>query len=377
MRRASDAEHPGVWQRAISLRWPPVAGEPGCVVLVDVSTTVQADAGVGFPSENDSACCGRAVRHPVQPPSCHEASIGRREIGGVPLRRETTCSSDIAEHSRRRCPPILSGWRRCRSFQKRTSASSVISLSASARRAGKSQSRSGTRLRGPSDHQRSYGRMKTVHGARRTPTSRFLPARIPGDRSSAQASSLKVGAVPSVEGPPFRSPDGWQCQVGEDRGSWAISCTGRGSVIRAYGPIAHTGTWAQAAAQARIRVEIPRTTLGLSLTNAVGAKRCGGSEGPSWVYATYGRADGASLTVAEGRPYTCGQLGGPTLVAVWNIRGHAAGLSEYCGPTGCARISGQWALDWVEQGIEITLITGRLSQHELLAIAQSLSSLPG
>jgi hypothetical protein len=179
----------------------------------------------------------------------------------------------------------------------------------------------------------------------------------------------------SVEGPPFRSP-GWQCQVGEARGSWAISCTGRGSVIRAYGPIAHTGTWAQAAAQAGIRVEIPRTTLGLSLTNAVGAKRCGGGKGPSWVYATYGRTDGASLTVAEGRPYNCGQLGVPALVAVWNIRGHAARLSEYCGPTGCARISGQWGLDWMERGMEITLITRRLDQHELLAIARSLTSLP-
>jgi hypothetical protein len=174
------------------------------------------------------------------------------------------------------------------------------------------------------------------------------------------------------EGPPH-APTGWRCEVGQDRRSWAFSCTGHGSVVRAYGPTPHTGTWAQAAALLTLRLEVPKTTLGLELANVIAGKRCGNLPGRDWVSATYTRSDGAKLTVAEGRPYTCGQLGEDPIVAVWNVHGHAARLSEYCGPTGCARINGQWALLWSEHGIMITLTTDRLSQHELLAIARSFA----
>lgn len=177
------------------------------------------------------------------------------------------------------------------------------------------------------------------------------------------------------EGPPY-SPPGWHCSVGQDRRSWAISCTGHGSLVRAYGPTPRRSTWAQAAAQVTMHVEVPQETLGLSPTDVTGGKRCGGrGAGPDWVNATYSRPDGARLTIAEGHPYTCGQLGVPAVVAVWNIHGHAAQLSEYCGPTGCARMSGEWALLWSEHGIQITLLTDGLSQHELLAIARSMEPL--
>ncbi len=171
------------------------------------------------------------------------------------------------------------------------------------------------------------------------------------------------------------SAAGWVCVVGQDRQSWAISCSRTSSVVRAYGPVAHAGTWSDAATYSHMVVGVPATTLGLKLESAVGAMRCGGMPHRPWVIAMYRRPDGATLQVAEGRPYTCGQLGAPARVAVWNIDGHAAHLFEDCAPVGCARITGEWALDWVERGMEVTFMTHGLSQHELLAIATSMSPL--
>ena len=50
-----------------------------------------------------------------------------------------------------------------------------------------------------------------------------------------------------------------------------------------------------------------------------------------------------------------------------------ASLIEFCAPTGCARLWGDYALDWRERGIQITLLTHGLSQRQLLTIARSMT----
>ena len=69
----------------------------------------------------------------------------------------------------------------------------------------------------------------------------------------------------------------------------------------------------------------------------------------------------------------CANLGVAPRLAVWRIHGSSASLIEFCAPTGCARLWGDYALDWRERGIQITLQTHGLSQRQLLTIARSMT----
>jgi hypothetical protein len=62
--------------------------------------------------------------------------------------------------------------------------------------------------------------------------------------------------------------------------------------------------------------------------------------------------------------------------SVWRIHGQPAQLLEFCAPAGCARLSGDYALAWRERGLGINLITHRLSEHQLLDIARSMTVVP-
>jgi hypothetical protein len=128
-------------------------------------------------------------------------------------------------------------------------------------------------------------------------------------------------------------------------------------------------------AQARTRIGLlaPRTrTVGLEVLR-VRVRSCGRRK---WVTADYRRADHATLTVGEGRPHTCANLGVSPQLAVWRIHGSRAHLIEFCAPVGCSRITGDYALDWRERGIQITLLGHGLRQRELFEIAQSMTVVP-
>jgi hypothetical protein len=178
------------------------------------------------------------------------------------------------------------------------------------------------------------------------------------------------------------APPAWACRIGTGREPWGISCTRAGNLVRAYGPtIVHATP--TTAAQDPWKVEAqklgrflyePSFTAGLRLNGIELQPPCGGIK--FTIVASYGTPPGATLTIAEGEPGTCGQLGGPPHLATWWIHGHRASLTEFCAPTGCARVSGDYALDWREHGREITLMTHNFGQHDLLAVARSVARVP-
>jgi hypothetical protein len=166
---------------------------------------------------------------------------------------------------------------------------------------------------------------------------------------------------------------GWRCSIGQDPGSWAISCARGDALVRAYGPAREHDPWVIAQARTRLGLLAPRTrTVGLEL-RSVRVRSCGSRK---WVTAEYRRADGATLTVGEGRPHTCANLGVSPQLGVWRIHGSPAHLSEFCAPAGCSRFTGDYALDWRERGIQITLLTHGLRQRDLFTIAQSMTVVP-
>jgi hypothetical protein len=162
----------------------------------------------------------------------------------------------------------------------------------------------------------------------------------------------------------------WHCSVGQGPSSWAISCARGGAIVRAYGPVRERNPWVIAQVRLRIGLMAPTHSVGLAL-RSIRLRPCGGLR--KWLTAEYRRADGATLTIAEGRPHTCANLGVSPQLAVWRIHGSPAHLAEFCAPTGCARLTGEYALDWREGGIEFTLLTHRLRQQELVTIARSMT----
>jgi hypothetical protein len=165
----------------------------------------------------------------------------------------------------------------------------------------------------------------------------------------------------------------WSCAAGQDPGSWAISCTRGAAVVRAYGPVREYDPWVIAEVRLRIGLLAPTSSEGL-VSARVQIRGCGDPQ--HWVVADYTRPDGATLTIGEGRPEVCANVGLAPRLAGWRIHGQPAILSEFCSPTGCGRAWGDYALEWRERGVGITLLTHGLTQRELLAIARSMTAVP-
>ncbi len=169
----------------------------------------------------------------------------------------------------------------------------------------------------------------------------------------------------------------WQCTAGQGSEAWGLSCRGKGSLIRAYGPdltgprTEYTDLWAPVAGQLEMPVLAPADAAGLLLSDVTPGVSCG--KGQQWLTGTYTGFDGAELTIIEGKPYSCGNLGEPVVLAVWHIHGQPATLTEYCAPAGCARLTGDYALQWQEYGVSLLLTTHGFGQHELLAVARSMA----
>ena len=166
---------------------------------------------------------------------------------------------------------------------------------------------------------------------------------------------------------------GWHCTVGQEPTSWAISCSRGGAIVRAYGPVREHNPWVVAEARLRIGLLAPTSTVGLALVR-IRLRSCGALR--KWLEADYTRGDGATLTLAEGKPFVCANLGLSPLLSVWHINGSAARLAEFCAPTGCARLWGDYALGWREHGLQLTLLTHGLTQRELLTIARGMTAVP-
>jgi hypothetical protein len=165
----------------------------------------------------------------------------------------------------------------------------------------------------------------------------------------------------------------WSCSVGGGSRAWAVSCVRGPAIVRAYGPARERDPWVIAAARLRVPVLAPSSTFGLAL-GGVRRLRCGNQH--KFLKARYARSDGATLTIAEGESYACGNLGVAPVLTSWEVHGHPARLLEWCTPTGCARLSEDYALEWRERGIEVVLVTHKVRQRELLGIARSMTLVP-
>jgi hypothetical protein len=143
--------------------------------------------------------------------------------------------------------------------------------------------------------------------------------------------------------------------------------------VLAYGPVREHDPWVVVEVRLRIGLLAPTSTVGLALQR-IRLRPCGGLR--KWLEADYTRADGATLTLAEGKPFVCANLGLSPLLSVWHIDGSAARLAEFCAPTGCARLWGDYALGWRTHGVQLTLLTHGLTQRELLTVARGMIAVP-
>lgn len=167
-------------------------------------------------------------------------------------------------------------------------------------------------------------------------------------------------------------PVAWHCAVGQNPAGWAISCTRGRAVVAAFGPVEERSPWVRAEARLRIGLRQPRETAGLALVAVRVERRCGNV---GWVTASYRRGD-STVLIAEGRPTVCGNIGAAPVIAVWHIDGKPVRLVEFCAPTGCSRLEGDYGLDWFTGRLEVTILTSHVSQRQLLAVSKSLSPVP-
>jgi hypothetical protein len=202
-----------------------------------------------------------------------------------------------------------------------------------------------------------------------------------GSASCAAASRILGGIIDStLQSGTVRQ--GWRCVVAQGRTDWAVECSRNRSLIRAYGPD-YSGTpqypqnslWATAAAKVSMHALAPDSLLGLVVGNVQVETPC--KKDQQWLTASYYSYSGESLTIYEGQPQLCGNLGDPPLLAVWHIKGATATLFENCAPIGCARQTGDYALAWSQDGTTILVMASRFGQHDLLAIARSFAIVRG
>ncbi len=89
--------------------------------------------------------------------------------------------------------------------------------------------------------------------------------------------------------------------------------------------------------------------------------------------ASYGAGEQRKLTIYEGQPYYCGDLGDATVLGTYRVHGRKATLYEYCQGTGCKRATNRYALYWRERGVQVGLISRGTQRDQLLEIARSMT----
>lgn len=184
----------------------------------------------------------------------------------------------------------------------------------------------------------------------------------------------------AVTGPAFTSGpsatiDGWRCKLWGRGEPWVVSCAHGVVVARAYGPVLEHDPWLFTAASLTMPVFEPTATwsLGFVLRSAEPKGNCTNTVPQQQALASYGRRDGATITVWEAKPQ-CGNIGLDPVLAHWWIHGSPAALYEYCtGPLGCSRTTGEYALYWPERGVALAIVTHGVRQSELLTLARSMT----
>ena len=130
--------------------------------------------------------------------------------------------------------------------------------------------------------------------------------------------------------------------------------------------------WTNAARDLDMPVLAPTKTFGMTLKR-VRPQHIDCGEAKEQLDASYGAGEAQKLTIFEGKPFYCGDLGDAPVIAQLRIHGKKATLYEYCQGTGCRRATFRYALYWRERGIQIGLISRGTSRGRLVQLAQSMS----
>ena len=130
--------------------------------------------------------------------------------------------------------------------------------------------------------------------------------------------------------------------------------------------------WTNAARELDMPVLAPTKTFGMTLKR-VRPQHINCGEATEQLDASYGAGEARKLTIYEGKPFYCGDLGDAPVIARLRIHGKKATLYEYCQGTGCRRATFKYALYWREQGIQVGLISRGTSRSRLVQLAQSMA----
>ena len=148
-----------------------------------------------------------------------------------------------------------------------------------------------------------------------------------------------------------------------------------GVVLLTWTASAGAGTdsrWTNAARELDMPVLAPTKTFGMTLKR-VRPQHIDCGQTTEQLDASYGAGEPRKLTIYEGKPFYCGDLGDAPVIAQLRIHGKKATLYEYCQGTGCRRAAFRFALYWREQGIQIGLISRGTPRTKLVQLAQSLT----
>jgi hypothetical protein len=130
--------------------------------------------------------------------------------------------------------------------------------------------------------------------------------------------------------------------------------------------------WQRAADELTMPVLAPSKTFGMTLRR-VHPQHIDCGEIQEQLDAYYGAGEQQKLTILEGQPYYCGDLGDAPFLGTYRVHGKKASLYSYCQGTGCQRASYTFALLWRERGIQVVLISRGTPRRQLLQLARSMT----
>lgn len=136
------------------------------------------------------------------------------------------------------------------------------------------------------------------------------------------------------------------------------------------------GRWLRAAGELTMPVLAPTKTFGMTLERVRPQHvECG--EITEQLDAHYGAGERQKLTILEGQPFYCGDLGDAPFLGSYRVHGKKASLYRYCQGTGCQRATHTYAVYWRELGIQVALLSRGIPRRQLLQLARSMSPVGG
>lgn len=130
--------------------------------------------------------------------------------------------------------------------------------------------------------------------------------------------------------------------------------------------------WLRAAEELAMPVLAPTETFGMTLRRVRPQHvECG--EITEQLDARYGAGERQKLTILEGRPFYCGDLGDAPFLGSYRVHGKKASLYRYCQGAGCRRAAHAFALLWRERGIQVVLLSRGTPRGQLLRLARSMT----